>query len=77
MKFAKKPNQLYVFMLAVTRATNRVKVIPLKNKLFETLYSALTLLKKDPHFAHVRTILSDKESALLSGTTLKKILFSH
>lgn len=69
MKYAKKPNQLYMFLLAVTRATNYVKVIPVKNKTFDCLYNALTLLKADKHFSHIRVILSDRESSFASGNT--------
>ena len=67
MKYAKKPNQLYPFLLAVTRATNRIQVIALKNKSFDSLYNALTLLKDDLHFSHIKVILSDKESGFVSG----------
>lgn len=54
-------------MIAVCRFNNRTKVIPLRNKSFESLFSALQILKSDQHFAHIKTILSDKESALKSG----------
>ena len=49
-----------MFLLAVCRQNNYTTVIPLKNKTFDSLYEALTILIKNKHFAHITTILSDK-----------------
>ena len=71
MRFSTKANRLYVFLLAHIRSNNRVKVIPLKNKSFDCLYTALETLTQDPQFAHIRTILSDQESGFRSGISLQ------
>ena len=68
MNFSKKKTKsLYPFLLAVNRGNNYVKVIPLKNKKFDSLFEALSELKKDINFSHIQTVLSDKESAFNTG----------
>ena len=73
MKYSAK-NKLYTFLIATNRGNNYTTVLPLKNKKFDTLFSAIETLQKNKHFSHIKTILSDKESGFRSKRMQKKIL---
>ena len=60
-------------MLATIRENNFTAVIPLKNKQFDSLFTALEKLKNIKEFSHINTLLSDKETAFNSGKKLTKI----